>query len=605
MRLTFFFGFYLWLFQVQALSTLSEDVSRLLKTSGLRAEIVTAQSDQSSFSYRCVGAKLVLNILGPKTEQVSTAYKALREMGFLFPHPRWTITPQKKDICKHAKKGTWSPRQKVRGLHLHTLHPNEWVTSFFMEGHEVINQELILWMARNQLNFLQVQLLRRPVSEFKDRYLATQSFAANFGVQVGVSLSLSMIQQRIFQLIPPWKSFLGLDTLQDLEANLQLLTKELNPSFVTLELGKTEFHSTPPQKTIQWMNAAAKILKEEKRDLFIKVHASSNQVSSEFGNFNFLPQYADPHVGILPHTVFFYGIQDEFTPMYGRKDFQDMKDFMLKENSKRKTLYYPETSYWVGMDADIPLLLTDYLKARFEDTILLEKNQILGQVNFTSTQEMGYWLKDWSYALFFDSDCKSPLCGLGLIGEDLLQWQKMMEYQFQFFKQRQVIQYLSSSNLMDELFPVFEKVHERVLLRDYFRKPELLRKSIQDLESALSAWPKIKVKNQELSALQEVTHLRLRHALEIRKSLAGESAGLGAAEGLRKQAQSLIHSQVVLRYPELPLHTTWKENPSSYGYGVIQPAWELHFWKREEGIVAARRLNPFYKNIYDPLRILF
>jgi hypothetical protein len=64
MRLTFFFGFYLWLFQVQALSTLSEDVSRLLKTSGLRAEIVTAQSDQSSFSYRCVGAKLVLNILG-------------------------------------------------------------------------------------------------------------------------------------------------------------------------------------------------------------------------------------------------------------------------------------------------------------------------------------------------------------------------------------------------------------------------------------------------------------------------------------------------------------------------------------------------------------
>lgn len=585
--------------------SLRDDLSGLLSKMGLKLDLQLELSETAHFSFVCKNETLFLAVSSPQSEQASTVYKALREMGFLFPHPRWTITPRKEEICRRSIKGTWVPRQKVRGLHLHTLHPNEWVASFFMEGHEDINQELILWMARNQLNFLQVQLLRRPVSEFKQRYLATQDFAAKFGIQVGVSLSLSMIQQRIFQLIPPWKSFLGIETLKDLETNLQSLTKELNPAFVTLELGKTEFHSTPEQKTIQWMNSAAQILKKENRDLFIKVHASSNQVSPEFGNFNFLPQYADPHVGILPHTVFFYGLEDEHTPMYGRENFQDMKDFMLKENSKRKTLYYPETSYWVGMDVDIPLLLTDYLKARFEDTVLLEKNQILGQVNFTSTQEMGYWLKDWSYALFFDSDCKSPVCGLGLLGEDLLPWQKMLDYQFRFFKQKQVIQYLSSSNLMDELFPVFEKVHERILLRDYFRNPELLHNSIQELEAAIASWPKISVKNSELSVLLEVTHLRLKHALEIRKSLAGESGSLAKAHDLRKQAQSLLQSRIVLRFPEVPLHTVWPENPSSYGYGLIYPAWSLSFWEREEGVIAARRLNPFYKNIYSAFRIIF
>ena len=152
------------------------------------------------------------------------------------------------------------------------------------------------------------------------------------------------------------------------------------------------------------MNEASKVLTDFGKKLYIKVHVSSNQNHKEYGNFNFLPSYANKDVGVLPHTVFFYGLEDDIAPMYGQKNFKNIKSFMAEEHKKKRDIiYYPETSYFIGMDIDIPLLLTDYLVARHEDLQSLQGLGVSKQVNFTTGMELGYWLFDWSLALMANS----------------------------------------------------------------------------------------------------------------------------------------------------------------------------------------------------------
>ena len=95
-------------------------------------------------------------------------------------------------------------------------------------------------------------------------------------------------------------------------------------------------------------------------------------------------KYGEENVGILPHTVYLYGIEDERAPMYGNKNFKDVREFMLQEKTKRRTWFYPENSYFIALDIDVPLLLTDYLLTRARDTKFIHDNDIEGQIIFTT-----------------------------------------------------------------------------------------------------------------------------------------------------------------------------------------------------------------------------
>ena len=120
-----------------------------------------------------------------------------------------------------------------------------------------------------------------------------------------------------------------------------------------------------------------------------------------------------------------------------------MKEFLLRENGRRPVWYYPETSYFVAMDIDVPLLLTDYLVARSRDLDLLEANRVPGQVTSTTGQELGYWLMDWTTALMVNSEYRGePWIGLKLLGEDVAAWKKVIEFQTRYFKERGLISML-------------------------------------------------------------------------------------------------------------------------------------------------------------------
>lgn len=63
-------------------------------------------------------------------------------------------------------------------------------------------------------------------------------------------------------------------------------------------------------------------------------------------------------------------------------------------------IFYPETSYWVNVDVDVPLFLPLYGQRRQQDLRRLrqreqqEKFRMQGQMNFDSGWEWGYWLSD-------------------------------------------------------------------------------------------------------------------------------------------------------------------------------------------------------------------
>jgi len=309
-----------------------------------------------------------------------------------------------------------------------------------------------------------------------------------------------------------------------------------------------------------------------------------------------------------------YGLEDLKTPVYGRKNFADLRALLLEESGKRPVWYFPETSYFIAMDIDVPLFLTDYLLARSRDMDFLQDHHISGQLNFSTGQELGYWLMDWTVALLANSDYRAkPMIGIELLGENVTVWKKIIDFQHDFIQRTGLLGPLSSATLLDEMPLIGHSVHERVLLRDLKKNPMESAREVHYLEEAIAAMPPLdRVKNEELRALLQVTFDRVRHAFYLRKALLvvpgspERATALDSARQVRLQALARMASITAKfqRYPEAGLFSE-QENATSYPFGYGWTAATLHYWEREERIVLEDRFNPLFMNIYNPFRILF
>lgn len=600
------------------LSLVEKDLSTLLQQAGLSDRPIkiefSTHTKNNRVRFSC-SKSYNLTVAASEEELVSTAYYGLRQIGFLFPHPRWQITPQRNEALKKCNQSwQWEPALRLRGFHLHTQHAGEWTDGFFMDQPQIAT-DTIWWLARNQQNVIQLQTLRLPDHVLQPKLKPTIELAHQLGIHYGLSFSFAMIQQKNFYLIPFWRAVLGIGDESALRNRIRELMDLYDFDFVASELGTTEFTSINEENSLKWIEILNEELQSKGRSFYVKLHVSTNQYSAKYGNFHFLPRFSSSSVGIQPHTVFFYGLTDAETPMYGRFNFADMRGLMFEQKSKRDIMYFPETSYYIGMDIDVPLFLTDYLVARANDLRFLKDNGFDSQVNFSTGQELGYWLFDWTLALLTDSQLKqNPLAGLALLDEDLPTWEAILKWQTKYLKDYQLIQALSSANLMDDLYPFFEKTHERNLLRELRHDPQTLDSEIGLMQNALNSHPSLaSVKNQELKALLEVTQLRLQHALQLRLALqALQNQKTSAKDALEKAKQIRLTAldkmkfitQDYNRYPESFVFTK-RKNPTSYPYGYGWPAAQLHFWEREENMIRKYQLwNPFYMNIYNPFRLL-
>jgi hypothetical protein len=571
--------------------------------------------NKNEVSFKCRTNEYRFLVSSSSNEQVSSVYYAVRRLGFLFPHPRMTLAPDFSEIVQNCNRTwIWKPVLRDRGFHLHTQHAGEWVDGFFM-GNQKIAEDTIWWLARNQQNLLQLQTLRIDEDYLAGYLNPLIGLSHQLGIRFGLSFGFAMFQQNNFYLIPIWRAVLGLQDEEILRQRLKNLIQKINFDYATSELGTTEFTPIDYERSIRWMNIASEELAKAGRQYYIKSHVSSNQRSPKYGNFNFLPQYANPETGVLAHTVFFYGLKDNYTPVYGRKDFTDMVQFMLSEKNKRKVWYFPETSYYIAMDIDIPLLLTDYLIARAEDMKFLSDHGFEGQVNFSTGQELGYWLFDWTICLLNDQNFHfDPLIAIKLLGEDIPTWKSLLDWQTKYIKQKQTIQQLSAANFMDEFAPLLHLVHERKLFRQLLQKRETLEAEIQTLSEALLARPSIeKIKIEELKILIELTYMRMEQAFYLRKALLAQINEEDDSEKIHRAEQITTRGLKLMdlieerhnRYPESFVFKQHK-NPSSYQYGYGWPAKTLHFWQREQLQIKKKSYwNPLFLNIYNPLDILF
>ncbi len=594
---------------------LNEDFQRIEKHAKWAPRTLSfeyARAEENTVTINCEGLNFKLQVTSVPHEKTSTLYHGLFQLGFLFPHPRWQISPSlDKAQLACGKTFTWRPAFPYRGFHLHTLHPNEWVQGF-LEGQTDIAMDYVRWLARNRQNIVDVSIMRPKWEGQMASLKAPFALAKALGISRGVSLGAALQQQNSFRLIPLFSAVSGIGDEKHLRKNIKKLNDNLDYDFMTMEIGTSEFTSTDYEKSLNWMNITAAELSKEGKKLFTKNHVSTNQVSKKWGNFNLLPRYASQDVGLLPHTVMFYGLYDENAPMYGNKNFAHMLKFIQEENDKRDIWYYPETSYWVFMDQDAPLLLTDYLKVRAKDMEGLYPEKIEGHFNFTSGQEMGYWLFDWNVALNADLDMEfSPLSALKLLGEDLNLWESILDYQNEHFKEKSLISIISFSNLQDEISK--HRIHHRNTLKEVFRSSLIREDEIQRLEAAIAQSPDVSgVKNEELRLLLEVTNLRLHHALEVRKSMrfkkksSDRALALKAAESFRMEAQTRVNviTKSHSRYPTARLFD-WRSDITSYSFGSLWTAATLHHWKREERMITRENFNPFFDNIVNFMDIIF
>ncbi|KAJ3006391.1 UNVERIFIED_CONTAM: hypothetical protein HDU68_004092, partial [Siphonaria sp. JEL0065] len=360
-------------------------------------------------------------------------YAALEELGFAFLHPLEPSIPPQLSLKELSAAFHESPRwKKFRGIHYHTQHPLE-LTPFLQgfgpngiddqggwEGQIPEFASFCEWLVANKQNAVEWPLLEGHTwmdwarSDVRIQRLKTIADIAHaYGIMVGMDVPIAFAQQHSFRLLKNGngKAEHFEEEKKEIEESIDWVMRA-GFDFLGTESGTSEFTHSSPETMLAWMNAAADYA-AEKYDItmFIKVHCSAGQIAPGFVdprnqkdiNFNMLPHFASSNLGVLPHTVEAYSLDDP-APTYGNKDFKYIREFLnwQLEEAKRPVVFYPETAYWVSVDIDVPLFLPIYFERRFHDLRLIaadednstSKNRMDGQLIFASGWEWGYWLND-------------------------------------------------------------------------------------------------------------------------------------------------------------------------------------------------------------------
>lgn len=360
-------------------------------------------------------------------------YAVLEHLGFAFLHPLDPTLPSALPESLPVVDDTSSPRWPIRGLQLHTMHPLE-VTDMLQGwgpgGPDDVDgwneslgdwDELLEWLVANRQNRVHWILLWSSAwAEFGDseerlaRLATLVERAHEFGIWVGIDVPIRQHQQNTWRLVRTDSGVLE-EELDEIRTRMDWLM-QAGFDYAATESGTTEFTAPDDTRMLAWMDELARHLDEEHgRQAFIKIHTSSGQTTPNFVdpetglplNFNFLPIYADPRLGIMPHTVQHYGL-DDLAPTYGNTDFAFMDEFMQQQAGSRPVVWHPETAYWVSFDVDVPLLLPVYAERRLADLRHIARAEdagetgrgehagspIDGQLTFSSGWEWGYWVQE-------------------------------------------------------------------------------------------------------------------------------------------------------------------------------------------------------------------
>lgn len=613
----------------------------------------------ASYGWTAIGraGRTTLRLEASSPDGVASGlYGLLQEkLGIRFIHPRQTIFPNHRNWpLPPTFTFSGTPRFDKRGFHIHTLHPVELTEQLHDPTRPRAFEEVaeyLDWLARNGQNTFQFFLLRgvdRNAWPAHARRIV--DYAHSRGILCGVEISLAMLQQQAFQAItllrpvPSYRRQVD-DTLAWLfQAKWDVITLEATmgehlPVLGNLLPGVQGYLEEQVQKRYRagLMYATHVICADEGE----KVRRPSR-----------------PESGILIHTVMSYSVSEPKAPVYGNDNQRFMLEAAKGENRRRETWYWPESSYWVGFDSSVPLLLLTYLDARWDDIETMANIGVSGHLTFTSGWEWGYWLTDWSIArwswLITDNGLTretAPLSRLGELFPDPILtalWREALDLQKYYLKDRELQRYVSALTPFSELphpldrpfqpDPVF---HYAWLLKKATpdQAAAVLRGPVADLDAYAAGMEQLASRlnhrigvlekggssTAELNALAvelanglQVTSLRARHrALTLRALLARrdeqgiiskdrrESSRILARAGtVRSETLQLVRRQEAsYRYP-VELLAGRRQSLTAYFFGYLYPVSSLYFWEREEEQVRRGRFDPLFMNLWNMRRIL-
>ena len=583
-------------------------------------------------------------------------YGLLQEkLGFRFYHPRESLVPAHKSwplLKRFSLAG--SPRFEKRGFHLHTLHPTELTEQLHDPSIPNALKDVttyIDWLARNGQNTFQFFLLRDvDRKNWPAHARRVVEYAHRRGIRCGIEISLSMIQQQAFQsitLLRPYPSY-----QRQVDEALAWLF-QVPWDYVSLDVTMGE-HLPFLDRLLPdvQMHIEQQVEKRYGARLLYATHVICSQSGAKVRR----PKL--PNSGIMIHTVMCYSVSESKAPVYGNQNQRFMLEAAIEESRRRETWYWPESSYWVGFDTSVPLLLFPYLDARWSDMETMARLGLSGHLTFSSGWEWGYWLVDWSIARWAwrlqDNGGERPAFPLSRLAElhDDLELQRLMgqalTLQNAYLKDKELLRFMSALTPFSELPRPFNKPFQP---EPEFGYGWLLNEATQAEATQALAGPLANLEeyalrmdgtvNQvsnriehlrgagrigdtqfrllaELERGLRVTSLRASHrALTLRALLAkrGEHAGdtdrSGAAESLLAKARLVRQlAQVLVQRQEgsyrYPVEQVARRRPSltAYPFGYLYPASRLFFWEREEEQVRHGRFDALFMNLWDVSRTL-
>ncbi|CAJ1398735.1 unnamed protein product [Effrenium voratum] len=407
-----------------------------------KAEVERLAPDAFLLRSRNVAQQTVVACAGRSARAVGYAFfELLQLLGFGFLHPLLPVVPSALPELRVEVHET--PRWEFRGTHYHTQHPLELTN--LLNGYDGSGQtdcrqcwakglkawqDYLDWMMAQKQNYIEWMLLadrhsskathhqrwRFPQTNFelsderRERLRILVAAAHARGIEVGVDVPLSLKQQHALNLLPsPGRQS---HNEEQVRARVRWL-RSCGFDHLGTELGTTEFtRGLHAAEMVRLLNITQEELGPQK--VLVKNHCSTNQYADGFTdprpshsgvlNFNYLNYFADPKIVSMPHTVQAYSLSDP-APTYGNADFSDLRNwtsFLLQQG--RPVVFYPETAYWVNYDISVPLFLAPtYASDRVEDADSLDAMSgtvpLLGQLNFESGWQWGYWLANSAQAL--------------------------------------------------------------------------------------------------------------------------------------------------------------------------------------------------------------
>ncbi len=358
-------------------------------------------------------------------------YALLEELGFAFLHPLAPTKPAELSAPASPLDRTEEPRWPFRGIHLHTMHPTELTELLNGWGVGDPNDQASFasmlpewdlvceWAVANKLNRIEWFLLAATSWQSfaggttrQARLAEIVARAHAWGLKVGADVPFALRQQHAWTMIEKFGN--RAQELAQIRARVAWLD-QAGFDFVGTEMGTSEFTPTEDREMVAWMDELAAATDAIGMRCYVKAHCSTGQFAKNYPdpltggqlNYNYLVRVADPRLGVYPHTVQMYGLDDP-APTYGNVDFDYVRTFLQEEAGRREVVWYPETAYWVSYDVDVPLFLPVYAERRLHDLRLIASDEragrvgrgaraggrIDGQMTFSSGWEWGYWLND-------------------------------------------------------------------------------------------------------------------------------------------------------------------------------------------------------------------